>query len=312
MLYERARHPRLKPCGEGLLPHGVAALREIAGLPGAPKVRGLRFTAGRVAVDADFPGESGLVVRRDRFDAWLFGQAAATPNVDARPGTAYRPGRTQFRVGADGIHSLFHRQLAGAYRPSRRVGLSTHVLGLEGLGDRVEVFFHDEGELYVAPTGGGEALVSALFDYRHFRRDGITHLLSKTWALRDRVSRLEFTTPVLASAPLGLHVPRIADPEAGLLLVGDAAGASDPITANGLALALVATRSAAEAILSGDLSQYERRRRALERRARELGVLMRWLGRSERRATRVLRYAPAIIEPLLASLVTPNADFTCT
>ena len=40
VLYEKARHPRLKPCGEGLLPHGVAALREIAGLPKAPRVRG--------------------------------------------------------------------------------------------------------------------------------------------------------------------------------------------------------------------------------------------------------------------------------
>jgi flavin-dependent dehydrogenase len=289
-----------------LLPHGVAALRDIAGLPVAPHIRGLRLTAGRVTVDADFPGEAGLVVRRDRFDAWLFEQAAQTPNVDARPGTAYRPGPTRFRVGADGIHSLFHRQLAGAYRPSRRVGLSTHVVGLAGLGDRVEVFFHDEGELYVAPTGGGEALVSVLFDYRHFRRDGILYLLRKTWALRDRVSRLDFTTPVLASAPLALHVPRIADPESGLLLVGDAAGASDPITAGGLALALVATRPAAEAIASGDLSQYERRRRVLERPARELGTLMRWLGRSERRAARVLRYVPAIIEPLLASLVKPR------
>lgn len=306
MLYEQARHPRLKPCGEGLLPHGVAALREIVGLPAAPHVRGLRFTAGRVTVNSDFPGVAGLVVRRDRFDAWLFDRAAATPNVDARPGTAYRSSRKSFRVGADGIHSRFHRQLSGAYHRSRRVGLSTHVLGLEGLGDRVEVFFHDEGELYVAPTGGGEALVSALFEYRHFRRDGITHLLGKTWALRDRLSRLEFTTPVLASAPLGLHVPRIADPESRLLLVGDAAGASDPITASGLALALVATRHAAEAIISGDLGEYERRRRAIERPAHNLGVLMRWLGRSERRATRVLRYAPAIIEPLLASLVTPT------
>ena len=74
---------------------------------------------------------------------------------------------------------------------------------------------------------------------------------------------------------------------------------------SGLALALVATRSAAKAIVSGDLRQYERRRRALERPAHELGVLMRWLGQNERRATRVLRYAPAIIKPLLASLVTP-------
>ena len=307
-VYERARHPRLKPCGEGLLPHGVAALRGIAGLPVAPRVRGLRFSAGCTTVDADFPGEAGLVVRRDRFDAWLFERAAATPNVDARPGTAYRPARTRFRVGADGIHSLFRRQFPGAYRPSRRVGLSAHVVGLEGLGDRVEVFFHDEGELYVAPTGGGEALVSALFEYRHFRRDGITYLLGKTRALRDRVSSLEFTTPVLASAPLSLHVPRIVDPDTGVLLVGDAAGATDPITASGLALAFVATRPAVEAIMSGSLGEYQRRRRALERPAHRLSQLMRWLGRSERRAARVLKYTPGIIEPLLVSLVTPRPE----
>ena len=42
-LYEKCRHPRLKPCGEGLLPHGVTALEDIAGLPNAPRVRGLRF-----------------------------------------------------------------------------------------------------------------------------------------------------------------------------------------------------------------------------------------------------------------------------
>ena len=89
-LYEKARHPRLKACGEGLLPHGVTALRAIAGLPDAPRVRGLRFVAGSASTDADFPEGFGLVVRRDWFDAWLFEKAAATPNVDARMGMPYR------------------------------------------------------------------------------------------------------------------------------------------------------------------------------------------------------------------------------
>ena len=69
VLYEKARHPRLKPCGEGLLPHGVAALQEIVGVPDVPRVRGLRFRAGEVSVNADFPVGYGLVVRRDKFDA---------------------------------------------------------------------------------------------------------------------------------------------------------------------------------------------------------------------------------------------------
>ena len=299
VLYEKARHPRLKPCGEGLLPHGVAALRDLVGLPEAPRVRGLTFSAGNVSTDVDFPGAYGLVLRRDRFDAWLFGLAAATPNVDARPGTAYRQGPTRFLVGADGAHSIFHRRLPARFVCPPRAGLSAHIIGLEGLGNRVEVFFHNEGELYIAPTGGGEALVSGLFDYRHFRRDGITRLLNTTPALRDRLSHVEFTTPVLAAAPLGLQVPRIVDQDAGLLLVGDAAGSPDPITAGGMALALAATRLASDAILSGTLSEYQRRRLEMGRTVHRLGRLMLWLGRTERQAAWVLRHASAAIPPLL-------------
>ena len=300
VLYEKASHPRFKPCGEGLLPHGVAALREIASIPDVPHVKGLRFVAGAAAVDADFPDDDGLVVRRDRFDAWLFELAANTPNVEARDGTAYRPGETKFLVGADGSHSMFHRQLRAVFARPRRAGLSSHLTGLRGLGDRVEVFFHDEGELYVAPTGGGEALVSALFDYRYFRRDGITYLLKKTVALRDRLSEVAYTTPMLAAAPLGLHVPRVVDRNQRLLLVGDAAGTPDPISAGGLSLALTATRAAADAIISDRLDEYQRRRLELGRAANRVARLMLWLGRTERRAEGVLRYLGRSVEPLLA------------
>jgi flavin-dependent dehydrogenase len=299
ILYEKARHPRFKPCGEGLLPHGVAALRQLVGLPDAPRVRGLRFHAGEASVDAEFPEGYGLVVRRDRFDAWLFQQAAATPGVDARQGTPYLGERARILVGADGAHSMFHRRLpAHAARPLR-VGLSTHLVGLEGLSDRVEVFFHDDGELYLAPTGGGEALVAALFEYRRFRPDGVSHLLSTIPALRDRAAHTEFTTPVLAAAPLGLRVPRIVDEADRLILVGDAAGTPDPITGDGLALARASTRIAADAIVSGDLRAYARRRLARGRTAHRLGRLMLGLSRTERRAAWVLRDLSAVIPQLM-------------
>jgi flavin-dependent dehydrogenase len=167
-LYEKTRHPRLKACGEGLLPHGVAALRAIAGLPEAPRVRGLRFVAGGASTEAEFPDGFGMVVRRDWFDAWLFEKAGATPNVDARMGTPYRSEGERFVVGADGRHSWFHRRLE-AIRPRHvRVGLSAHVIGLDEIDDRVEVFFHREGELYIAPTGGGETLVGRALSSRSF------------------------------------------------------------------------------------------------------------------------------------------------
>ena len=297
ILYEKARHPRLKACGEGLLPHGVTALREIAGVPDLPRVRGLRFVAGEVSVNADFPQAFGLVVRRDRFDSWLFETAASTPNVDARPGTPYRPEPGCFVVGADGARSMFHERLAAIPATPRRVGLSTHVVGLDGVGDRVEVFFHDDGELYLAPTGGGETLVSALFDYRVFRRDGIRHLLSVIPELRERGADIEQTTPTLASAPLGLRVPRVVDEDT--LLIGDAAGAPDPITGDGLALALASVRPAAAAIISGDLATYTRTRYAMGQTADRLGRLMLGLSRNQRRAARTLRLGRRFIPALL-------------
>lgn len=298
-LYEKARHPRLKACGEGLLPHGVSALRGLVGLPDVPTVRGLRFRAGTESVDADFPAGHGLVVRRDRFDAWLFEHAASTPNVDARPGTAYTGARAPVLVGADGRQSMFHRCLPAVAARPHRVGLSTHAVGVDGVTDRVEVFFHGDGELYLAPTGGGEVLMSALFDYRDFTPDAMTRMLHSIPALRERTHRIEFTTPILASAPLGAFVPRIVDEAERLLLVGDAAGAPDPIVGDGLALAFSSTEDAASAIVSGDWRSYQRRRLARGAKARRLGRLMLELSRTERRGAWFLRHCSAIVPRLL-------------
>ena len=153
------------------------------------------------------------MVRRDRFDTWLFERAAATANVDARMGAPFRYNGERFVVGADGRRSLFHRRLTAHAPLRRRVGLSTHVSGIEGVVDRVEVFFHADGELYVAPTGGGETLVAALFYRERFRRDGLMHLLNAIPELRDRAQQVRLTMPVLAAAPLRLHVPRVVDRE---------------------------------------------------------------------------------------------------
>ena len=310
VLYEKRRHPRPKACGEGLLPHGVVALDALVGLPAVPRIRGLRFSAGARVVDADFSDSPGLIVRRDRFDAWLFEHAATTANVDARPGATFKGDAGGVLIGADGARSMFHRRLPGRTPSRRRVGLSTHVLGIGGLGDRVEVFFHDEGELYVASTGGGEALVSALLDYRHVRRIGISGLIEKTPALRARVSKLEHTSPILASAPLGFYVPRIVSDDAAgrLLLVGDAAGTPDPIGAGGLALALSSIRPAADAVVTGNLAAYQQQRLEMGRRANRVAGLLLALSRSERRAASTLRYGAAVIPRVVDYAIRPSGQ----
>ncbi len=296
-LYERSTKPRLKACGEGLLPHGVAALRNLIGVPDGPRMRGLRFVAGDVSVEADFPEGFGVVVRRDRFDGWLRDAAASTPNVELRLGATYRPGAERLVVGADGRRSMFHRQLSAVSSFPRRVGLSTHFGGIQGLRDRVEVFFHPDGELYLAPTGGGEALVSALFYQHAFRRDGIVHLLNAIPELRARASHIEHTSPLLACAPLGLRVPRIVSDR--LLLIGDAAGAPDPITGDGIAMAVASVKPAAEAIVSGDFQTYERIRLEMGRNADRLGRLLLKIPRANGRTARMLLRRRALVPTLL-------------
>jgi flavin-dependent dehydrogenase len=296
-LYERSTTARLKACGEGLLPHGVAALRDLIGVPPGPRMRGLRFVASDLSVEADFPEGFGVVVRRDRFDGWLRDTAASMPDIDFRSGTTYRPEGERLVVGADGRRSIFHRTLSAVASFPRRIGLSTHFTGIDGLGDRVEVFFHPDGELYLAPTGGGEALVSALFYQSTFRRDGIVYLLNAIPELRARAAHIEQTTPLLACAPLGLRVPRIVGE--GLLLIGDAAGAPDPITGDGIAMAVASVKPAAEAILSGDFRTYERIRLGMGRNANRLGRLLLKIPRANGRTARMLLRRRALVPTLL-------------
>lgn len=299
-LVDKARFPRPKACGEGLLPHGVAALREMGvEVDGCP-VRGLRFVSpSGVTAEADFPGGPGLVVRRDRFDERLFRAAAGTPGVTAFEGTPYDADRFPARwvVGADGARSQFHRrpEFQAAPPALRRVGLSTHVRGLDIDRDRGEVLLHDTGEVYVAPSDGEEALVSCLFRQdalpdRRTNEDRVLERLLSMEVLKGRTRGIAFTSPVLAVAPLGLRVGAVVS--GNTLLVGDAAGAPDPVTGEGMSLALLSARAAAEAIVAGTPRDYERQRR-------RLAAGSDWMGRWLLRAT----HYPAIADRVVGSLV---------
>jgi flavin-dependent dehydrogenase len=298
-LIDKAHFPRPKACGEGLLPQGVVALREMGIEPEGPRVRGLRFVArGGATAEADFPLGHGVVVRRGRFDAQLFRAAAATPGVTAFEGMRYDPARFPARwvIGADGLRSQFHRRSEFQASPpaSRRIGLSTHVRGLDIDRERVEVIFHDAGEVYLAPSDGDEALVSCLFRNEAFpsaatNEDRVRGVLCSLEPLRGRTHGMFFTTPVLAAAPLGLRLRAVTS--GNTLLVGDAAGAPDPVTGEGMSLAILSARAAAAAIAKGCPDEYARERQRLAAGSEWLG---RWI-------LRAMRY-PAIGQHVVNSL----------
>src|SRR5262245_27967285 len=152
-LWDKARFPRPKACGEGLLPHGVAALDEMGLVPPRfPEVRGFRIVARNGdSVEVDFPGRPGLAVWREQFDAWLLDRAREA-GVVVHEGLAMPAGvDARFLVAADGLHSRF-----GGGSPDRplRIGFSTHAKGVD-VGDRVEIRFRKDGEVYLTPSGPG-------------------------------------------------------------------------------------------------------------------------------------------------------------
>ncbi|MFQ5790735.1 MAG: NAD(P)/FAD-dependent oxidoreductase, partial [Acidobacteriota bacterium] len=97
LLLDKARFPRYKACGEGLMPEGVAILEDLGVAEavlahGARPFRGMRYRSLEgVWADAEFPSgprasDYGLVLPRRQLDYVLFERARAYPNVDARDG----------------------------------------------------------------------------------------------------------------------------------------------------------------------------------------------------------------------------------
>jgi flavin-dependent dehydrogenase len=312
ILVDKARFPRPKVCGEGVMPAGLAVLERLGVLPEVERegrrFRGVAFTDldGRTASGDFRGGASGLVLRRETLDSILLeraktfpriqvleGRRAAKPirgaqglegfetvEIDALGGRAPQQMRARQFLIADGALSPAAEALGlpRALPRRRRYGLRTHYDKIDGLGDKVEVFLIPGGEIYVAPQREpGTALVSLLLEEGEFGRfanrtqEAFDETLRACPFLKDRMRGSSRLTPILGLGPLGGRRERWSG--TGWLLAGDAAGSVDPITGDGIAIALQNGELAAETIgrrLQGESvestgASYERRRRALMR-----------------------------------------------
>ncbi len=330
LLLDRAAFPRDKACGEGIMPAGVRVLSEMGLLPalreqGAVPFYGITFY-DRHGCQAsgtfpDCPDWPGLTIRRLRLDAFLLQQATATPGVEVfqefivtrvlqEAGRVYgvtgrlahgpEPAEESFTapitVGADGLHSLFHRlPQVRVRRPSqKRFGARAHLNRVEGLGPHVDVIAGGVGEVYVASQGAGTAMVALLLERRvmtRFRGDiecGFWETLHSIRPFSERVQKSDLVSSVMVAGPLGSRVcPSVGD---GFLLIGDSAGALDPITGEGIALSLRSARLAASTVVdafrSSDfggkkLSDYDAGRKAMFRSVARLTDLLLVLSRHE-------------------------------
>ncbi len=272
-LIDRAAFPRRKACGEGILPAGVAVLRELgvydeAAALGRP-FRGVSWTTrAGLHVRSRFPSGEGLAVPREGLDDLLLRRAASAPGVSVFENNGARGVE---RWGGGVRVSLCDRDLTarrlivadGAASPSlkalgvprrgpelKRYGLAAHLKGV-GMGDFVEVFLLDGGELYLTPLPGeGRASAALLLEHAALAR-GFSGRETAFWrlarshpALAPRLRRALLDGPVIGLGPLAGAPERCED--GPWLAAGDAAGSVDPLVGDGISLALRGARLAAE------------------------------------------------------------------
>ncbi len=340
LVVDREPLGRDKVCGEGLMPHGVAALRRLGvGLPeaGRPFV-GIGYHAGGHSAYGRFPGgRRGLGVRRLELDHHLAAAAAAHPRIEVRSGVRVRgavvaPGdvriasedgelRGRALVAADGLRSGLRAAL-GLERPTTaplRFGVRGH-LEVERVPDHVEVFASPMGELYVTPVGSSTINVAVLCgkeQTRRLRGAPDASFLDLVGAWPEASELMAGAVPVSRVGTTGPLRRATADVVAdSTVLVGDAAGFVDAVTGEGMSVTLLSAEIASEVLsralrrgrlAAPDLRPYASRRAALARDLYRMTEVVVWGLRRPRLASwfvRELSRRPRQFDRLLAVATT--------
>jgi len=220
--------------------------------------------------------------------------------------------RARLVVAADGAQSRLRHALE-LDRPTRRkrVGMRMHFRSARGTpaATHVEVFLGRGHELYVTPLPSGEFLVAALAEAEAL--NGRTEDLFWRWCqaqpnLAERISEAEPISELLVTAPLSGRARSRVLP--GLVLLGDAAGFTDPITGGGMTQALQGAESLAEHLaVSHDwneatLAAFDRQRETALRDYRLITSGLLWLSTHPRLigpGLDIVRAAPPFLSHLL-------------
>jgi flavin-dependent dehydrogenase len=334
-LYERSSFPREKPCGEGLMPAGVAVLERLGAPASGAPFEGVRYhfgamacAVGRFPVVEGLP-TSGLGIRRKHLDAALFRRACRCPGVRGVCGlgvegplveggrvTGVIAGgvarRARLVAAADGLHSTIRNRLGLTMASQHeRFGVRAHFRLAAGrpVADWVDVYLGAGHEVYVTPLPEGELLVAMLAGsewYGKPTRIAFREAIGSHPDLAARLEGAEQISELAGASPLeGSTRARILP---GLVLLGDAAGFVDPITGGGMTQALLSAELLAQHLerqFPPDLEALRRYDRERERMLRDYRLLTRGLLGLTRRpwlaacAMRCLRAKPGLFSHLV-------------
>jgi flavin-dependent dehydrogenase len=296
-----------KPCGEGLMPDGVAALEKLGVTVPAIEAypfRGIRFVSGGLSAEAVFPYGFALGVRRTNLHGVML-EHAEKVGVQFRWQTVVtgleRDGilvkgqsfRAQWVIGADGTSSRLRRWagLDPHRRKSERYAFRRHY-NVSPWSDFMELHWGRRGQLYVTPVGPEQVCVALISRDPSLRLD---EALTEFPEVAKKVRGAAHGSVERGAVSVTRKLARVTN--CRVALIGDASGGVDAITGEGLCLAFKQAELLADAIAASDLRAYQRGHRVLARRPALMADLMLLLEQRYELRERVMRAFQ--IEPTL-------------
>lgn len=302
-----------KPCGEGLLPDAVAALRELGVVLGCADgyaIRGVRFADASSSVGAEFRRGVGWGIRRQVLHQRMVEHAEQcgvrfawnSPVIGLWNGGAIAGGsriRARWVVGADGIHSRVRRWagLQDASLFGARFAYREHYRA-KPWSEFAELYWHAEGQAYVTPISGEEICVAVISSTANER---VGANLKRIPELARRLDGAPLASVERGAMTRMCKLRRVT--RGNVALIGDASGTVDAVTAEGLSLAFRQAMALAEALKAEDLALYENAHRRLLMRPQFMGRVLLFLSASHKirkRTFQVMHAAPDIFDCMLA------------
>jgi geranylgeranyl reductase family protein len=306
LLLDKSDFPREKTCGDGVTYKCLEPLARL-GIADEFRAKasflargyslwftdGSELTVRRPAADPPI----AYVLPRYDFDDVLLRGALRHSSVTFEPRTSIKkllfdgetvvgietPAGTTFRarlvIDATGANSSLAVQVgAGNLDPTRcAIALRGYYSGVQGIGDTIELYFDDDilpGYFWVFPTSANSANVGC-GTFQHLLKERKLDLkeVMRRFFERHHAAREKFRHATLEGTLKGGKIPLPIEQERsrvrpGLIMIGDSASFTDPITAEGISFALhsgiMAAETACEALDAGDTSA--ERLRAYDRR----------------------------------------------